>query len=481
MTNNLANNVIEKLLGDYEIAGGALCVDDPSTGEIIARVRAYEIDEISQIIGEADAARNAWAARTAKERATILRAWFDLVMAHQSDLAHLVTAECGKPLAEAMAEVVYGAAFIEWFAEEGKRAYGETIPSFAAGKRVLTIKQPVGTCAAITPWNFPIAMVTRKVAPALAAGCSIIVKPAEATPLSALALESLAIQAGVPKEVFKVTPATAPAPVGELFCSDERIRKLSFTGSTPVGKILMGQAAKNVTKVSLELGGNAPFIVFDDADLDAAVEGAMASKFRNAGQTCVCANRFLVQESVAEEFTEKLTARIAALKVAPGLDQGAEIGPLINQAGHTKVSALVDNAVAAGAVVRVGGRSSDRGGNFYEPTVLTGVTHNMDIANSEIFGPVAPLMTFSDEAQAIRMANDTPFGLAAYFYARDLGRVWRVMEALEYGMVGINDGIVSSEVAPFGGIKQSGLGREGSKHGLDEYMELKYALMGGIS
>ncbi len=481
MTDDPVEIAMQKLLGTLDVTSGDLPVDNPATGEIIARVRAYDLDEISQIIGDADAARKAWAARTAKERGAILTKWFNLVMAQQSDLAHLITAECGKPLAESMVEVGYGAAFIEWFAEEGKRAYGETIPSFAAGKRVLTIKQPVGTCAAITPWNFPIAMVTRKVAPALAAGCSIILKPAEATPLSALALEKLAIEAGVPKEVFKVIPVIEPAPVGELFCSDERIRKLSFTGSTPVGKILMRQAAQNVTKVSLELGGNAPFIVFDDADIDAAVEGSIASKFRNAGQTCVCANRFVVQESVAEEFTEKLTARIDGLKVAPGLEQGAEIGPLINDAGHSKVSALVESAIAAGAAARLGGRSSDRGGNFYEPTVLTGVTRDMDIANAEIFGPVAPIMTFADEEEAIRIANDTPFGLAAYFYARDLGRVWRVMEALEYGMIGINDGIVSSEVAPFGGIKQSGLGREGSRHGLDEYMELKYALMGGIS
>ena len=481
MTVDPVETAMQKLLGTLDISSGDLPVDDPSTGEVIARVRAYGFDEISQIIGAANDARHAWAARTAKERGTILTKWFNLVMAHQSELAHLVTAECGKPLTEAMVEISYGAAFIEWFAEEGKRAYGETIPSFAAGKRVLTIKQPVGTCAAITPWNFPIAMVTRKVAPALAAGCSIVLKPAEATPLSALALEKLAIEAGVPNEVFKVIPVIDPAPVGEFFCSDERIRKLSFTGSTPVGKILMRQAATNVTKVSLELGGNAPFIVFDDADIDAAVEGSIASKFRNAGQTCVCANRFVVQESVAEEFTEKLTSRIDGLKVAPGLEQGAEIGPLINDAGHSKVSALVETAIAAGAVARLGGRSSDRGGNFYEPTVLTGVTTDMDIANAEIFGPVAPIITFADEQEAIRIANDTPFGLAAYFYARDLGRVWRVMEALEYGMIGINDGIVSSEVAPFGGIKQSGLGREGSKHGLDEYMELKYALMGGIS
>ena len=480
MAQRSIETAMQELLGAIDIASGELAVDDPSSGEIIARVHAYSLNEISHIIGQADTARREWAKRTAKERGAILRSWFNLVMAHQSELAHLITAECGKPLAESMIEVGYGAAFIEWFSEEGKRAYGETIPSFAEGKRVLTIKQPVGTCAAITPWNFPIAMVTRKVAPALAAGCSIILKPAEATPLSALALEQLAVKAGVPSEVFRVTPVTDPAPVGELFCSDQRIRKLSFTGSTPVGKILMRQAATNVVKVSLELGGNAPFIVFDDADIDAAVDGAMASKFRNAGQTCVCANRFLVQESVAEEFAAKLIARITALKVAPGLEPGAEIGPLINNAGHSKVRGLVENAIAAGAIARLGGKPSNRGANFFEPTVLTGVTSDMDIANAEIFGPVAPIMTFTDEDEAIRVANDTPFGLAAYFYARDLGRVWRVMEALEYGMVGINDGVVSSEVAPFGGIKQSGLGREGSRHGLDEYMELKYALMSGI-
>ncbi|MEP3422852.1 MAG: NAD-dependent succinate-semialdehyde dehydrogenase [Erythrobacter sp.] len=481
MTENRTQTAIKNLLNGRDVTAGDLAVDDPATGKVIARVRAYAVDEVSQIIGEADTARHAWAARTAKERGSILRKWFDSIMANQTDLAHLITAECGKPLAEAMVEVAYGAAFVEWFAEEGKRAYGETIPSFAAGKRVLTIKQPVGTCAAITPWNFPIAMVTRKVAPALAAGCSIILKPAEATPLSALAIERLAIEAGVPSAVFKVTPVCDPAPAGELFCSDGRVRKLSFTGSTPVGKILMAQAAQNITKVSLELGGNAPFIVFEDADIDAAITGAIASKFRNAGQTCVCANRFLVQDSIAEEFTEKFTARIAKLKVAPGVERGAEIGPLINDAGYAKVSALVDGAIAAGAVARLGGPSSERDGNFYAPTVLTGVTNDMDIAQSEIFGPVASIMTFATEDDAVRMANDTPFGLAAYFYARDMGRIWRVIEALEYGMVGINDGVLSSEVAPFGGIKQSGLGREGSKHGLDEYMELKYVLMGGVS
>ncbi len=480
MDHTLRDQAFDTLLASYDLTGGELAVDDPATGDVIARVRAYSGDELSDIIAAADNARHAWAARPAKERGKILRDWFNLIMANQSDLAQIITAECGKPLAESMGEVAYGAAFIEWFAEEGKRAYGETVPTFAEGKRVLTIKQPVGTCVAITPWNFPVAMITRKVGPALAAGCSIILKPAEATPLSALAIEQLAIEAGVPADVFKVAPVLDPAPAGELFCSDERIRKLSFTGSTPVGKILMAQAAQNVTKVSLELGGNAPFIVFDDADIDAAIEGAMASKFRNAGQTCVCANRFMVQDGVAEEFTQKLTARIAALKTAHGAEEGAQIGPLINAAGHAKVTSLVDEAVSKGAKVQTGGRTLDIGTNFYEPTVLTGITGEMAINHSEIFGPVAPIVTFADEAEAVRMANDTPFGLAAYFYARDVGRIWRVMEALEYGMVGVNDGIVSTEVAPFGGIKQSGLGREGSKHGLDEYLELKYCLLSGL-
>ena len=472
---------MQEFLGHLNEIDGELCVDDPATGEIVARVHAYGLGEISEIIGKADAARHEWASRPAKERAKLLKAWFDLIMANQSELAQLITSECGKPLAESMGEVVYGASFIEWFAEEGKRAYGETVPSFASDKRILTIKQPVGTCAAITPWNFPIAMVTRKVAPALAAGCSIVLKPAEATPLSALAIEHLAREAGIPKDIFRVTPVIDPAAAGKLFCSDARIRKLSFTGSTPVGKILMEQAAQNVTRVSLELGGNAPFIVFEDADLDAAVEGALASKFRNAGQTCVCANRFLVHEEVAQEFVEKLTARVAALRVAPGSEEGSQIGPLINAAGHAKVESLVAAAIADGAVARTGGRTSAIGGNFYEPTVLTGVTPDMEITRNEIFGPIAPIITFDSESEAIAIANDTPFGLAAYFYARDIGKVWRVLEALEYGMVGVNDGIVSSELAPFGGIKQSGLGREGSRHGLDEYLELKYGLISGLS
>jgi len=461
-------------------SGTGLAVLNPATEQQIAEVREYAPAEIAALIDAADAARPAWAAETAKARAIVLRRWFALIMERQEELAALVTAECGKPLAEARGEVAYGASFIEWFAEEGKRAYGETVPTFAAGKRVLTIKQPVGTCAAITPWNFPIAMITRKVAPALAAGCAIVVKPAEATPLSALALETLAHEAGVPRDVFRVVPSNDPAAVGSLFCSHPKIRKLSFTGSTRVGKILMAQASENVTRLSLELGGNAPFIVFDDADLDAAADGLMASKFRNAGQTCVCANRILVQDGVYDAFVERVRAKVAALVVGDGAVPGTTIGPLINRAGVDKVASLVEDALAHGARAAMGGNRSNVGATFYEPTVLTGVQPDMAIATSEIFGPVVPVIRFTDEDEAVRIANDTPFGLAAYFYARDLGRVWRVMEALEYGMVGVNDGIISTEVAPFGGIKQSGLGREGSRHGLDEYLELKYCLMGGI-
>lgn len=461
-------------------AGEGLDVLNPATEDRIATVRSYSPEEIAGLIERADAARPAWAARTAKDRAVVLRRWHDLIMARQDDLAALVTAESGKPLAEARGEVAYGAAFIEWFAEEGKRAYGETIPTFAPGKRVLTIRQAVGTCAAITPWNFPIAMITRKVAPALAAGCAMVVKPAEATPLSALALEALAHEAGVPADLFRIAPTDDPAGVGTLFCTHPLVRKLSFTGSTRVGQILMEQAAANVTRLSLELGGNAPFIVFDDADLDAAVDGLMASKFRNAGQTCVCANRILVQDGVHDAFVAKVAERVAGLVVGDGAASGVTIGPLINRAAVGKVRELVGAARKAGASVISGGKQSDAGAGFFEPTILTGVRPDMAVASAEIFGPVVPVIRFADEADAIRIANDTPFGLAAYFYARDMGRIWRVMEALEYGMVGVNDGIISTEVAPFGGIKHSGLGREGSRHGLDEYLELKYCLMGGI-
>ncbi|WP_225007072.1 NAD-dependent succinate-semialdehyde dehydrogenase [Novosphingobium percolationis] len=460
--------------------GAGLEVVNPATEATVATVKAYDTGEIAALIAAADAARPTWAALTAKERATVLRRWHALILDHQEDLAALITAECGKPLAEARGEVAYGASFIEWFAEEAKRAYGETIPTFAAGKRVLTVRQPVGTCAAITPWNFPVAMITRKVGPALAAGCAMIVKPAEATPLSALALETLAHRAGVPRDVFRVTPSADPAATGALFCTDPLVRKLSFTGSTRVGKILMAQAAHNVTRLSLELGGNAPFIVFDDADLDAAVDGVMVSKYRNAGQTCVCANRILVQDGVHDAFVAKLRERVAGLVVGHGAAAGTTIGPLIERAAVGKVAGLVEAALADGAALVTGGAAADAGPRFYQPTVLTGVRPDMAIAQAEIFGPVAPVIRFADEAEAIGIANDTPYGLAAYFYARDMGRVWRVMEALEYGMVGVNDGIISTEVAPFGGIKQSGLGREGSRHGLDEYLELKYCLMGGI-
>ncbi|WP_126173804.1 NAD-dependent succinate-semialdehyde dehydrogenase [Altericroceibacterium xinjiangense] len=459
---------------------GSLAVLDPATGKTIAHVRTYAKGEVAGIIRQADEARGEWAARTAKERANLLRAWFNLITERKEALAQLMTAECGKPIAEARGEIAYGAAFVEWFAEEGKRAYGETIPTFASGKRLLTIKQPVGTCAAITPWNFPMAMITRKVGPALAAGCAIVVKPAEATPLSALALEHLAREAGIPAALFRVVPTNDPADVGRLFCSDPLIRKLSFTGSTAVGKILMEQAAQNVIKLSLELGGNAPFIVFDDADVDQAVEGALASKYRNSGQTCVCANRFLVQAGIHDAFVERLTKRVAELKVAPGVEEDSKIGPLINASGLGKAESLVRSALDAGAVARTGGARSPVGDNFYQPTVLTGVTADMEIAAAEIFGPVAPVIRFETEEEAIRVANGTPYGLAAYFYSRDLARAWRVMEALEFGMVAVNDGILSTEVAPFGGIKQSGLGREGSRHGLDEYLELKYCLIGGI-
>jgi succinate-semialdehyde dehydrogenase / glutarate-semialdehyde dehydrogenase len=471
--------VIE-LIKSYCIDWEGLDVDNPATQEKICTVKSYDAVEVAAIIALADAARGEWAGRTAKERAKILHNWFNLIMANQKDLAALITAECGKPMTESMGEVAYGGAFIEWFAEEGRRAYGDMIPTHAAGKRILTVKQPVGTCAAITPWNFPIAMIARKVGPALAAGCSIVVKPAEATPLSALALEALAQKAGVPVNVFRVVTTTDPKSVGKLFCGSPLIRKLSFTGSTAVGKQLLAQSATNVQKVSMELGGNAPFIVFDDADLDAAIEGFLASKFRNAGQTCVCANRVLIQDGVYDAFLAKMTERTAALKVGNGADDGVQIGPLITEQATAKVARLVNEALAAGAKLETGGALSKIGPQFYEPTILSGVTQQMDIARQEIFGPVAPVIRFADEAEAIQIANDTPYGLSAYFYARDIGRIWRVMEGLEYGMVALNDGMLSTEIAPFGGIKESGIGREGSKYGLDEYLELKYFLVGGL-
>lgn len=468
---------IQKYLDD----AGEMVVLNPANGEQIAALRPYSTADIDAIIVKAEQARKGWAALTAKMRAQRLQEWYAQIVAHSDDLAALCTAESGKPLAESRGEVAYAASFIEWFAEEAKRACGETIPSFATGKAVLTMKEPVGTCAAITPWNFPLAMITRKAAPALAAGCAMIVKPAEATPLCALALEALAIRSGIPADVFRVVPSANPAGVGELFCSHPLIRKISFTGSTPVGKRLLAQAAGTVKRVSMELGGNAPFIVFDDADLDAAIDGLMVSKFRNAGQTCVCANRVLVQDRVHDAFVAKLVARVEALKIGDGAEPGVQIGPLIDERALAKVAHLAADAIAAGAVLACGGKAHDAGPRFYAPTVLTGVTQSMTIAQSEIFGPIAPVLRFADEAEAIAIANDTPFGLAAYFYARDIGRVWRVMEGLEYGMVAVNEGALSTEIAPFGGIKESGLGREGSRHGLDEYLELKYALIGGLA
>lgn len=458
-------------------SGATLTVADPATGERLGEVPLMGAVEAVRAIAVADAALPGWRARTAKERAAALRRWFDLINAHADDLAAMITAECGKPLAEAKGEVAYGASFVEWFAEEAKRAYGETIPPVVADKRLLTIRQPIGVCAAITPWNFPLAMITRKVAPAIAAGCTVVVKPAEQTPLTALALAKLAHLAGIPPGVLNVVTGD-PVAIGGALTASPVVRHLSFTGSTEVGRLLMAQCAPTIKKVALELGGNAPFIVFDDADVDAAVDGALIAKYRNTGQTCVCANRFLVQSGIYEAFADKLAARVAALKVGPGSEPGVAQGPLIDSAGLEKVEAHLADALAQGARILTGGRRHARGGNFFEPTVLTGVTHAMRVAREETFGPVAPLFRFESEVEAIEMANATEFGLAAYFYSRDIGRCFRVAEALEYGMVGMNTGLISNEVAPFGGVKQSGIGREGSKFGLDEYLEIKYLCLG---
>lgn len=472
---------VDILIPESTLANSGLEVLNPATCEKLATVYDYPDKEVEEIICLADFARIAWSELTAKERARHLLAWRDLLIDHQESLAELMTAECGKPMAESMGEVLYGASFIEWFAEEGKRVYGDIIPSHAQGKQALVLKQPIGTTAAITPWNFPLAMITRKVAPALAAGCSMVVKPAEATPLTALALESLAHQAGIPRDLFRVVTTTRPAQVGSLLCSSPIIRKLSFTGSTAVGRTLMRQSSDTVKKLSLELGGNAPFIVFDDADIESAIEGALVSKYRNAGQTCVCVNRFLVQDGIASEFVSRLAARVSALSVGLGTDEGVAIGPLINAAALEKVERLVRDAVSKGAHIETGGhRVAVDEGSFYAPTVITGVTPEMALFREEIFGPVAAVVTFTHEADAIALANDTEYGLAAYFYTQSLGRSWRVAQQLEYGMVGINEGIISTEVAPFGGIKQSGLGREGSKYGIDEYVEMKYVLVGGL-
>jgi succinate-semialdehyde dehydrogenase/glutarate-semialdehyde dehydrogenase len=459
--------------------GERITVTNPADGKALGTVPRMGAAETRRAIAAADAAWAPWRSRTAKERSNLLRKWFELMMANQDDLAAIMTAEQGKPLAEARGEVAYGASFIEWFAEEAKRIYGDTIPAPATDRRIVAIKQPVGVVAAITPWNFPNAMITRKVGPALAAGCTVVVKPASQTPFSALALAELALRAGIPKGVVNVVTGSAAQIGGEL-TANPTVRKLSFTGSTEIGRELMAQCAPTIKKLSLELGGNAPFIVFDDADLDAAVKGAIASKYRNTGQTCVCVNRVLVQASVYDAFADKLVAAVSKLKVADGFTEGAQQGPLIDRAALEKVEAHVADATAKGARVLLGGKRHALGGSFYEPTVLADVTPAMAVAREETFGPVAPLFRFKDEAEAIRMANDTEFGLASYFYARDVGRIVRVAEALEYGMVGINEGLISNEVAPFGGVKQSGLGREGSKYGIDEYLEIKYLCVGGV-
>ena len=457
-----------------------LPVTDKATGAEIARVPDLGAAETNAAIAAAHRAFKPWAARLAKDRSRILRRWYELIVEHADELALLLTTEQGKPLAEAKGEILYGAGFVELFAEEAKRIYGETIPTHKADARIIIMKQPVGVVAAITPWNFPIAMITRKVAPALAAGCTVVVKPAEDTPLSALARAELGERAGLPKGVLNVVTAKNPVPVGEAMTSNPLVRMVTFTGSTEVGKILMAQAAGTVKRVGMELGGNAPFIVFDDADIDKAVAGAMASKFRNAGQTCVCANRILVQDSVYDAFAEKLAAAARGLKVGPGTDAGVTVGPLINADAVRKAEQHVADAVNKGAKVVMGGKRHALGGTFYEPTILTGVTPQMRVSREETFGPVAPLFKFGSEAEAIAMANDTPFGLAAYFFARDVGRCWRVAEALEYGIVGVNEGITSTEIAPFGGFKESGVGREGSHHGIEEFVEIKYTLMGGL-
>jgi succinate-semialdehyde dehydrogenase/glutarate-semialdehyde dehydrogenase len=456
--------------------GRTVEVTNPATGAVLGTVPSVGAEETRRAIAAANAAWPAWRARTAKERAAILRRWFDLMLANQDDLAKIMTAEQGKPLAESKGEIAYAASFIEWFAEEGKRVYGDTIPQHQADKRIVVLREPIGVCAAITPWNFPAAMITRKVGPALAAGCPIVVKPASATPYSALALAVLAERAGVPKGVFSVVTGSAKAIGGEM-TANPVVRKVSFTGSTGIGKVLLAQCAQTVKKTSMELGGNAPFIVFDDADLDAAAEGAIASKYRNAGQTCVCANRLLVQDGVYDAFAARLAERVAKLKVGNGMEAGVTTGPLIDPAAVAKVEEHIADAVARGARVVTGGKRHALGGLFFEPTILADVTPAMKVAREETFGPVAPLFRFRDEAEALRMANDTEFGLAAYFYARDLGRVWRVSEGLEYGMVGINTGLISTEVAPFGGVKESGLGREGSKYGIEDYLEVKYLCM----
>lgn len=456
-------------------------VYDPANGNEIGTVPDMSGKEVVSAIDAANTALQSWRKLTAKQRAEYLMNWHQLILENQADLAELITLESGKPLSESLGEVTYGASFIQWFAEEGKRAYGDVIPSTSADRRLQTLKQPVGVCAAITPWNFPVAMITRKLAPALAAGCTAIVKPAESTPISALALASLSQQAGIPEGVINVVTAAKGAEIGAVLCDSPTIRKLSFTGSTDIGKKLLAQCANTVKRVSMELGGNAPFIVFDDADLDEAVEGALASKFRNAGQTCVCTNRILVQSGVYAQFSEKFARAVSKLKVGSGMNPKHQIGPLISEPAMDKVDAHIRDALSQGAQLLTGGSGHSLGGLFYQPTVISDVTPAMRIASEETFGPVAPIFRFETEEQAIEMANDTEYGLAAYFYSTNIHRCLRVSEALEYGMVGVNEGIISNEVAPFGGIKYSGLGREGSRSGIEEYLETKYVCFGGLS
>jgi len=460
-------------------SGETQAVSNPATGEQIGTVPKMGAAETRRAIEAADAAWAGWRSKLAKERAAILRRWFDLMIENTDDLAILMTAEQGKPLTEAKGEIGYAASFIEWFAEEGKRIYGDTIPQHGPDKRIVVIKEPIGVVASITPWNFPSAMITRKAGPALAAGCPFVIKPASDTPYSALALAVLAERAGIPKGVFNVVTGASGAIGGEM-TSNPIVRKLSFTGSTEIGKVLMKQCADTVKKTSMELGGNAPFIVFDDADLDSAVLGAMASKYRNTGQTCVCANRIYVQDAVYDAFAAKLTAAVEAMVVGDGLKGETQQGPLINMAAVEKVEEHIEDALAGGATVLTGGKRHQLGGSFFEPTILAGVTKDMKVAREETFGPLAPLFRFTDDADVIKQANDTEFGLAAYFYSRDIGRVWRTAEAVEYGIVGINTGIISTEVAPFGGVKESGTGREGSKYGIEEFLEIKYLCMGDI-
>src|SRR5438105_5195597 len=456
-----------------------LAVYNPADGQQIGTVPKLGVAETRRAIEAANRALPAWRAKTAKERAGILRKWYDLMMANQEDLAILMTVEQGKPLAEARGEIAYGASFIEWFAEEAKRVYGDTIPSPWTDKRIVVLKQPIGVAALITPWNFPNAMITRKAGPALAAGCPVVIKPAGQTPYSALAMAELAERAGIPKGVLNVITGDSKA-IGAELCANPKVRKLSFTGSTETGRVLMRQSADTIKKLSLELGGNAPFIVFDDADLDAAVEGALASKYRNAGQTCVCANRLYVQDGVYDAFAAKLTEKVKGFKVGPGTEAGVVIGPLIDEQGLKKVETHVKDALDHGAKLILGGKRHERGGLFFQPTVLTNVTPQMLVSHEETFGPVAPLIRFKTEQEVIDLANDSEFGLSGYFYSRDVGRIFRVAEAMETGIVGANVGIISTEVAPFGGVKQSGLGREGSKYGMEEYLEVKYILLGGL-